>query len=261
MIYDLQKGSLLKRASAFLLDGIILVILVTGFAFALSGIFHYGTYADRYSAGMDYYAKQYNVDFDSIVTEADYNALSDQEKQNYEAVIDAMNNDPELLHALNMIVSIIVLVVSISTVLAFAVVEFILPLILKNGQTVGKKIFGLAVMRVNGVRIRTVSLFIRTFLGKYVIETMIPVLIALMIIFNAIGIMGGPGIMGLIFVGLLLIGQVLLLCFTKTKSMIHDIISDCVVVDMASQLIFDDEQSMLQYKAQKSAEIAAKSPY
>ena len=141
------------------------------------------------------------------------------------------------------------------------VTEFIIPLIMKNGQTVGKKIFGLAVMRVNGVRIRTVSLFIRTFLGKYVIETMIPVLIALMIIFNAIGIMGGPGIMGLIFVGLLLIGQVLLLCFTKTKSMIHDIISDCVVVDMASQLIFDDEQSMLQYKAQKSAEIAAKSPY
>ncbi|MBQ7728843.1 MAG: RDD family protein, partial [Spirochaetales bacterium] len=203
----------------------------------------------------------YGVDFDSILNQADYDAMSDSQRANYDAAVDAMNNDPEIMRALNVIVRMIIAIVSISVFLAFMVIEFIIPLIMKNGQTVGKKIFGLAVMRVNGVRIRTVSLFIRTFLGKYVIETMIPVLIALMIIFNAIGIMGGPGIMGLIFVGLLLIGQVLLLCFTKTKSMIHDIISDCVVVDMASQLIFDDEQSMLQYKAQKSAEIAAKSPY
>jgi len=261
MIYDLQKGSLLKRASAFLLDGIILVILVTGFAFALSGLFHYGTYADRYSAGMDYYAKQYNVDFDSIVTEDDYNALSDQEKQNYEAVIDAMNNDPELLHALNMIVSIIVLVVSISTVLAFAVVEFILPLILKNGQTVGKKIFGLAVMRTNGVRIRGVSLFIRTFLGKCIIETMIPVLIIMMVIFNMMGIMASPGILGLVFLAALLIGQLILLFATKTHAMIHDKISDCVVVDMSSQMIFDSEQARNDYIAEQDAREAASSPY
>ena len=255
VIYDLQKGSLLKRASAFILDGILLVILAVGFAFAASAIFHYNTYSDMYSDGIDRYAAQYGVDFDSILNQADYDAMSDSQRANYDAAVDAMNNDPEIMRALNVIVRMIIAIVSISVFLAFMVIEFIIPLIMKNGQTVGKKIFGLAVMRVNGVRIRTVSLFIRTFLGKYVIETMIPVLIALMIIFNAIGIMG------LIFVGLLLIGQVLLLCFTKTKSMIHDIISDCVVVDMASQLIFDDEQSMLQYKAQKSAEIAAKSPY
>jgi hypothetical protein len=35
MICDLQKASLLKRASAFLLDFILLCILITGFAFGL----------------------------------------------------------------------------------------------------------------------------------------------------------------------------------------------------------------------------------
>ena len=50
VIYDLQKGSLLKRASAFILDGILLVILAVGFAFAASAIFHYNTYSDMYSA-------------------------------------------------------------------------------------------------------------------------------------------------------------------------------------------------------------------
>ena len=128
-------------------------------------------------------------------------------------------------------------------------------------STPGKKIFGLAVMRTNGVRIRGVSLFIRTFLGKYVVETMIPVLIGLLIIFNAIGIMGGPGIIGLIMVLILFVAEIVLVAVSKTNSMIHDFVSDTVVVDMASQMIFDDEQSMIEYKQRKAAEEAARSPY
>ena len=261
MIYDLQKGSLLKRASAFILDGILLVILAVGFAFAASAIFNYNSYSDMYSNGIDHYAELYGIDFDSVLNQADYDALSEADRANYDAAVDAMNTDPEIMHALNVIVRMIIAIVSISVFLGFMVIEFIIPMIIKNGQTVGKKIFGLAVMRTNGVKIRGISLFIRTFLGKYVIETMIPVLIALMIIFNAIGIMGGPGILGLVMVGLLILGQVLLLTFTKTKSMIHDIVSDCVVVDMASQMIFDDEASMLEYKTKKAAEEASRSPY
>jgi uncharacterized RDD family membrane protein YckC len=141
------------------------------------------------------------------------------------------------------------------------VVEFILPMVFRNGQTPGKKIFGLAVMRTNGVRIRGISLFIRTFLGKYVIETMIPVLIAMLTIFNAIGIMGGPGILGFVMVLLLLIGQIVMVAVTKTNSMIHDMVSDCVVVDMASQMIFETEEAMIEYKKAKAAEEAARDPY
>ena len=261
MIYDLQKGSLLKRASAFILDGILLVILAVGFAFAASAIFHYNTYSQMYSDGIDRYAAEYGIDFDSVLSQADYDALSEADRANYDAAVDAMNTDPEIMRALNVIVRMIITMVSVSLFLSFMVIEFIIPLIMKNGQTVGKRIFGLAVMRVNGVRIRAVPLFIRTFLGKYVIETMIPVLIAMMIIFNAVGIMGGPGIMGLVFVGLLLLGQIVLVWRTKTSSMIHDIVSDCVVVDMSSQMIFDSEEAMFEYKARKSAEAAERSPY
>ena len=37
MMYDLQKASLLKRASAFLLDFILLVVLATGVGMVVSG--------------------------------------------------------------------------------------------------------------------------------------------------------------------------------------------------------------------------------
>ena len=261
MIYDLQKGSLLKRASAFLLDGILLVIIAVGFAWAFIAISQYDTYSTTFSNGVDRYSELYYPDFNTVISVADYKALPDADRAAYDAVMDAVNNDPELIGVMIAIVQLTIASVSVSIFLGFMVVEFILPLIFKNGQTLGKKIFGLAVMRTNGVRIRGISLFIRTFLGKYVIETMIPVLIGILTIFNAIGIMGGPGIPGFIMVLLLLIGQIVMVAVTKTNSMIHDMVSDCVVVDMASQMIFDNENAMIEYKKAKAAEEAARDPY
>ncbi len=261
MIYDLQKGSLLKRFSAFLLDAILLVILVTGFALAFSAVFGYNRYSDEYSTRIESYAEQFDIPFDNITTEEDYEALPETEKAKYDAALEAMNNDEALLRALNVMIAIIVAVLSISIFLAYAVVEFMFPLIFKNGQTVGKKIFGLAVMRTNGVRIRGVSLFVRTFLGKCVLETMVPALIILMYVFSAFGVMASTGLFGLVFLAALLIGEIVMLMATKTNSMIHDMISDCVVVDLGSQMIFDDEDKMIEYKKKVAAEEAARSKY
>ena len=46
MIYDLQKASLLKRASAILLDFILLVVLATGVGMVVSAITGFDTYND-----------------------------------------------------------------------------------------------------------------------------------------------------------------------------------------------------------------------
>ena len=43
--------------------------------------------------------------------------------------------------------------------------------------------------------------------------------------------------------------------------MLHDMIADCVVVDLASQMIFDSDQARVDYITKKDAEEAAKSPY
>lgn len=252
---------MLKRASAFLLDVILLAILSVGFAFLLSGLFGYNKYNTIYSEGIDRYAAQYGVDFSSVTSQSDYDALSGEQKAAYDAAVDAMNEDEEILMALNMICRLIVTMASVSIFLGYMVIEFIVPLAFGNGQTVGKKIFGLGVMRTSGVKIRAVSLFARTFLGKYVVETMVPVLLIIMMIFGALGIMAGPGILGLVVLLGLLIAQIVLVSTTKTNSMIHDLVSDCVVVDLASQMIFDDEQKMLDYKTKKAAEEASQSKY
>ena len=44
---DLQKASMLKRISAFILDVILLAVAITGFAFFLSAVTGFDSYNER----------------------------------------------------------------------------------------------------------------------------------------------------------------------------------------------------------------------
>jgi uncharacterized RDD family membrane protein YckC len=154
-----------------------------------------------------------------------------------------------------MMINLTLTVVSVGILLSYLVLEFAVPMLLKNGQTVGKKIFGLGVMRVHGVKMNGVAMFIRTFLGKYTLETMIPVLVVIMLLFNMTGLMGTLLVLG---IGLT---QIIMMIVTRTNSTIHDMLADCVVVDLSSQMIFDTEEELLDYKKRMSAENAARESY
>ena len=106
--------------------------------------------------------------------------------------------------------------------LAFLIMEFLLPLRLQNGQTLGKKIFGVGLMRQDCVKVSAPALFIRAILGKYTIETMIPVLILLMIYWGTLGVVG-PAVIFLI-----LVVEVCVIIFTPTNALIHPGGIDCL---------------------------------
>ena len=133
--------------------------------------------------------------------------------------------------------------------------EFVVPLLFGNGQTVGKKIFGIAVMRVNGVKINGVALFIRSILGKYTIETMVPVMLVIMVMLEVLGIVG-PAV--ILLIGVLQIG---LMLATRTNSAIHDCLANTVAVDLHSQMIFGSEAEVIEYKKRIHEDIANRSNY
>ncbi len=253
MIFDLQKASIWKRASAFLFDFILFGILAIGFAFLLSTITHYDSYSATYTNKLTFYEQSYGTSFE--YTKAEFNELSKTEQDSYMSARDALFYDMEAMYAYNMMVDLMQLITSLSIFLAYFVLDFIIPIIFKNGQTLGKKIFGIAVMRTNGVKINNISLFIRTFLGKFAIETMVPVLIIIMILFNSIGLMGT------IIIGLILLLQLILFFATKKNSLIHDLLSDTVVVDFASQMIYNSEEELIDAKKKAAAEKASKLSY
>lgn len=254
MFYSLQKASIWKRLSAFVLDIIFTCIIAVAFALLISWVTGYNNVSDQYVGYIASYEEQYGVKFG--ITSEEYEALTETEKENYKAATTAWSNDMEARRVYSLTISLTLLITSLGIFFAILVMEFILPLVFKHGQTLGKKVFGICVMQTNGVKMSTIALFVRTFLGKYVVETMVPVLLVMMTFFNVLDMLTC-----IIVLALLLILEIVLICATKTNSPIHDIFSGTVVVDEVSQRIFDTYEEMVEFTAQQHKEAVTDSKY
>ena len=84
---------------------------------------------------------------------------------------------------------------------------------------------------------------------------MVPVLLILMIF------LGSLGLAGTIVIGLILLLQLGLVMFTSNRALIHVCLATTVVIDLASQMIFDKVEDMVEYKKSVAAEKAAKQDY
>ena len=256
-MFDTQRASILKRVSAFLLDIILISVLATGFAWLISIIVNYAAHSDKLNESYNAYYEAYGID--SELKEEEYNAMTDEEKAAYDqklkAMEEAMQQDKELQKQFSQVVSLTLLMVSLGIFFAYIILEFAVPLILKNGQTLGKKVFSLAVMRVDGVKVTPFMMFVRTLLGKYTVETMIPVAIIVLILF------GSGGIIGITVLGMLTILQIGLFVGTHNHTPIHDLFAQTVVVDLSSQIIFDTEAEMIEAKKQAAQAAAERKTY
>jgi uncharacterized RDD family membrane protein YckC len=242
-----------KRISAALFDLILLSVMVAFLAMVLSSLLGFDTYNSALDDCYKKYETEYGISFD--ITLDDYNAMTQEQIDLYDQAYQAFSVDADAIYNFNVIVRLTITIASISILLGYLGLEFAVPLFLKEGRTLGKKIFGIGLMRSYGVRVTPVALFIRTFLGKFAIETMIPVLIILMIFWGTIGIVGP-----LVIAGIALL-QIVLLAVSRNNSVIHDRLSDTVVVDMESQMIFDSEEELIAYTKRLHAEKASKQVY
>lgn len=250
MIYELEKVGFFKRLSAYLLDGILTVILAVGVALLLSSTLNYNEYNAKVTQAYEKYEAQYNTSFQ--VTEQEYSSWTEEQKQALEDASDALLADEDAMYNYHMTVNIIMVITSAGIILSLLIVELLVPLLLKNGQTLGKKVFGLCVVRTDCVRITGLQLAMRTILGKIVIETMLPVYLLLMLIFGIVG-MPATVIMAGVF-----IGQGVSLVFTSRNAAIHDLVAGTAVADIHSQLIFDTTEEKIAFQKKVHAERTAR---
>ena len=253
MIYDVQKAGLLKRISAYIFDVILLLVAATGIAFLLSVLFRYDATVDSHAVLQQSYEAQYGVSFD--LTAEEFNAMDEGQQLYLNQAYAAFKTDPEVARLDSLLINLILLISSLSILTAYLALEFLIPLKLGNGQTIGKKIFGIAVMRVDGVRLTPMLLFIRTILGKYTLETMLPLFLIFVL---TLGTMPLACILGL---GILAVTQAALLLAKPLRTPIHEAISATVSVDLASQLIFETPDDLLAYKKQLHAQEAERAEY
>lgn len=250
---DIQKASLLKRLSALILDFIIIVILSTFFILIISKITNYDSNNKKLLESYSYYENKHNIVFS--ISADEYSSYSDSERQEYDNAYEELINDTEAMKNYEVVVTLTLLSLSLGVFFAFFVAEFIIPQFFKNGTTIGKKVFSLAVIRKGGWKINNRVLFIRSILGKYTIETMVPLLIVVMILFSSIGIVGP------IVIFLIALLNLLLVLFTKYNQALHDILADTIVVDYSSQYIFSSEEEVIERKKEIAKEKANNSIY
>ncbi|MBR7184929.1 MAG: RDD family protein [Clostridia bacterium] len=253
MGYDLQKASVYKRAAAWLFDAILISILAVGIAFLLSVLLGFDGYSDTVSAAYAEYEEAYAISFS--MDEAAYTAMTADEQQRYADAYAALLADDEAMHAYSMVVNLTMLITTVSVLVSMLCLAFAVPLAFGNGQTLGKKIFGLGVMRTDFVRLPAVQLLIRTLLGAFTIETMIPIYILLMLI------LGMMDVTGTVILGALLLAQCIILAVTRTNSLLHDLLAGTVVVELASQKIFGSTDELIEYQKKVHAEQAARQSY
>lgn len=254
MTADLQKASISKRIAAALLDFILLTVLVAGAATLIANIVGYGEQIEIVEARQKFFEEKYGTSF--LTTEEEYNTkFTDEQRKLYDDAFEALVNDEQFVLAYNMQISLSMIIITFSILFGILIVEFLVPLFLKNGQTLGKKVFNLGVVRTDGVQITKLQLFIRSLLGKYTIETMIPVYIFLMIFFNAANSISLAILLALFF------GQAMCLILSRTNSAIHDLLSGTVVIDLSTQMVFRDKEDLLEYTKKIHAERASRSDY
>jgi len=253
MSAELQKASLSKRIAAALLDFMLLVIIVTGVATVLANILGYGAHVNTMNARQKHFEEEYDIVFQ--ITEEDYNKLSPEKQQDYDDAFEALRKDETFLRSYNMQITLTMLIITFGVLVGVLIVEFFIPLWLKNGQTVGKKVFGLGLVRVDGVQITKLQLFIRAILGKFTIETMIPVYVFIMFFFQF------ANIVTVAVLATLLLGQIISMIATRTNAAIHDLLAGTAVIDMPSQRIFKSTEDLLEYTKKIHAERANRSDY
>lgn len=254
MIYDIQKADLWKRISAALFDFILTGIICIAVALGVSAIVNYDSYVQGMNDCYERIADEFNIDLEIIGTEK-YDKLSDEQKAVYKAADEALRKDEKANYYNTMLISLMFVIVTVSIIVSFVLWEFVVPLIFKNGQTLGKKIFGIAVIRYDCVKVTPVIMFARAILGKCTVEALIPILSFIMIMYQ-IG-----GIFPLILLAGVPIVSVVFFIMTRERTLIHDVMAQTVVVDLGSQMIFETPEALLEYKQKLQEEKAAKAGY
>ena len=253
MSVSLQKASLWKRISAFMFDAIVTIMLAMGFATVINVFCRYDQKAADLNAYYTQYETTYGIDFD--ISEEAYELLSPEQKAIYNDANLAMQNDKGFQDASMTIFKLTLLMYGGGAFAAYLVWYFVIPLFFGYGRTMGKKIFGLAVIRTNCVKVSAPVLFIRTTIGMFAIETMLPLSLLIMILFHLMGIVG------LITIGLLGILQIWVLISSPTNASIHDLLTDTVVVEFISQQIFDTQEDLMHYVQEEHAKAVENAEY
>ena len=234
---DFYKASPIKRFVAYMIDMILLLIIAGSIVVGMFSKMNFTAYREELVSYYDKYEQQYGVDLS-----VSKDSLSEEDQQKYIDAFDALNNDKGALSVLSSMVKIAWLSLAVGLLVAYIILEVMLPLIFKNGQTVGKKAMGLCVMHKEHVKVSVMQVIYRAIVGKYFVETLVPIT---MILLQLSGTLGTTAV--LILSAIVMI-QGFIVLMSQANCGIHDKLFKTMVADFEQQYIFDTLEEKRAYE-------------
>lgn len=225
-IYKPTNAKISTRIGAFILDIILFVVLFTGVLYLFSLIANTQQYIDILNE--EYIRIGYKY-FDEAKQE--YVFIS-EEAANFKEVIE-LYNASEIIAENNAKLNVLVLNGPlISIVVCSLIFDLLIPLLLKNGQSIGMKVFNIGLLSKSEIAVTPMQVVLRCLLGKITVNKVVPYLALFLVMFAPTG-----AFFGLLVFLIIFIGNLVLLCSTKNHTGIADIIASVYPVD-ASQTVF-----------------------
>lgn len=237
--YTLNLANPWKRFAAWLLDFILLATLAVGIMWLLSIAFNFtAENAKLYS-----YYEQYGVytvtDGVGVFCETDA-AYSNE----CAAKWTNFGNDASAVAQYQKIVTLTFIMLTLGVFIATTIIYLVFPLIFKNGQTIGKKVMGVALLSKDEIQVSTFQVVTRYLLGNFTVMLMLPIMLVLVAIYFNWGlILTIPGIA-------IELGNLVAIMATKNKQNIPDLIARTIPVDISSQIIAKTPEELSMYKYQ-----------
>ena len=236
-IYVPKRPPMVKRFAALVIDVILVIVLATGIAFLVSKIYDYDKYYNAvYQTQIDYgvYVPSdegtisYNGQTYIICTE-DKSITSEEANNRIKAMTsDRTFKDNYFKMNLGPIV-----ITSSALLISLLIYEYIVPIFLKHGRSLGKYLFGIGYVNEDDLDISMKNLTIKFLFGKLVVNVVIPYTGVLLIIYQT-----GLVIIGCVFVLGVPIINLLMLFLSKDQRLLSDYIGKMKPVDNNCQVYF-----------------------
>ena len=223
----------MNRIAAFILDTVLFLILFTGVLYLISLIFGFDALHDTLRA------EQIKEGYLILNAETNEYEIISKDHPNYDVVIENVSNNALLMDTLFTVNQFSMNAPLIALAIVMFILEFVVPMFLKNGQTVGMKFFKIALISNNNLAITTTQLFARCIIGKIAVLGIIPMLAILYIFLNA-----GGGLFGTIILLVVVIIQIIMLIKNKNHEGIADKIANVYPVNFTETVIYKTQKEL-----------------
>lgn len=240
-IYTPKNAKISKRIAAWVVDIILIVILWTGISLFTSMVYKYDTYmttvTEKY---VEYNLATYDEEKKEYVfvdIEKDQNA-----QENYALLI----KDQEFVEAYHKVNNGQIIILSTGLFGSLLVFEFIIPLFLKHGRTIGMRFFGIGYVTDEDIDVGFKQVFVRFIFGKFIISGFVPLTGYLLFAMGS-----GFGGMGLILLVGIPVLNVILSCVTPEKRGIHDYVARVKPIDNDCQIYVKTKEELSRLKIEE----------